>query len=103
MNEYLPILIVGAAIGLFTVVFLAAFLLEKDKKKSMGWERNMGDGEIIRRLLRYAKPFKGQFVLVFLVMLVSIAYDVLSPLLIGRIEELIKVYAILKKSSYGNA
>ena len=90
MNEYLPILIVGAAIGLFTVVFLAAFLLEKDKKKSMGWERNMADGEIIRRLLRYAKPYKGQFALVFLVMLLSIAYDVASPLLIGRIEELIK-------------
>ena len=90
MREYYPILIVGAVIGVFAAVFLIAFLVQKDKKKSMGWERNMGDGEIIRRLLRYAKPFKGQFVLVFLVMLVSIAYDVLSPLLIGRIEELIK-------------
>ncbi|MBR4194268.1 MAG: ABC transporter ATP-binding protein [Oscillospiraceae bacterium] len=90
VREYYPILIVGAVIGVFAAVFLIAFLVQKDKKKSMGWERNMGDGEIIRRLLRYAKPFKGQFVLVFLVMLVSIAYDVLSPLLIGRIEELIK-------------
>ena len=90
MCEYLPVLIVGAIIGVFAVGFLVAFLLQKDKKKSMGWERNMSDGEIIRRLLRYAKPYKGQFALVFLVMLFSIAYDVLSPLLIGRIEELIK-------------
>ena len=90
MREYLPILIVGAIIGVFTVVFLVAFLLEKDKKKSMGWERNMSDRDIVRRLLRYAKPYKGQFALVFLVMLFSIVYDVVSPLLIGRIEELIK-------------
>ena len=90
MREYLPVLIVGAIIGVFTVVFLVAFLLEKDKKKSMGWERNMPDREIIKRLLRYARPYKGQFLLVFLVMLFSIVYDVVSPLLIGQIEEMIK-------------
>jgi ATP-binding cassette subfamily B protein len=90
MHEYLPVLIVGAVIGVFAVVFLTAFLLEKDKKKSMGFERHVADREIIKRLLRYAKPYKGQFALVFLVMLFSIAYDVASPLLIGRIEEMIK-------------
>ena len=90
MPEYLPILIVGAIIGVFTVIFLVAFIMEKDKKKSMGFERNMADREIIRRLLRYAKPYRGQFLLVFLVMLLSIVYDVTSPLLIGRIEELVK-------------
>ena len=90
MREYLPILIVGAVIGVFAVVFLVAFFVQKDRKASMGWERNMKDGEIVRRLLRYAKPYKGWFILVFFIMLVSIAYDVLSPLLIGRIEELIK-------------
>ena len=31
MPEYLPVLIVGAVIGVFAVVFLTAFLLEKDK------------------------------------------------------------------------
>ena len=90
MREYLPILIVGAVIGVFAVVFLVAFFVQKDRKASMGWERNMKDGEIVRRLLRYAKPYKGWFVLVFFIMLVSIAYDVLSPLLVGRVEELIK-------------
>ena len=90
MREYLPILIVGTIIGVFTIIFLVAFFLEKDRKKSMGWERNMADREIIRRLLGYAKPYRGQFFLVFVVMLFSIVYDVVSPLLIGRIEELIK-------------
>ena len=90
MPEYLPLLIVGAIIGLFTLGFSLAFILEKDKKKSMGFERNMKDREIVRRLLRYARPYLGQFVLVFFVMLFSIVYDVLSPLLIGRIEEMVK-------------
>ncbi len=90
MPEYLPVLIVGAAIGVFTVILLAAFVLEKDKKTSMGFERNMPDREIIRRLLAYARPYRGQFALAFGVMLLSIGYDVLSPLLIGRIEELVK-------------
>lgn len=97
MPEYLPLLIVGAVIGVFTVVFLVAFLLQKDKKTSMGFERNMPDKEIIRRLLRYAKPYRGQFFLVGLVMLASIVYDVVSPLLVGRIEELVKASFPLAK------
>ena len=97
MPEYLPLLIVGAIIGLFTLGFSIAFLLEKDKKKSMGFERNMKDREIVRRLLRYAKPYLGQFILVFFVMLFSIVYDVLSPMLIGRIEEMVKADFVLSK------
>jgi ATP-binding cassette subfamily B protein len=92
---------VGAVIGVFAVVFLVAFFLQKDRKASMGWERHMGDKEIVRRLLRYAKPYRGWFVLVFGIMLVSIAYDVISPLLIGRIEEMIKVdFPLSKLFSY---
>ena len=97
MPEYLPLLIVGAIIGLFTLGFSIAFLLEKDKKKSMGFERNMKDREIVRRLLRYAKPYLGQFILVFFVMLFSIVYDVLSPMLIGQIEEMVKADFVLSK------
>ena len=101
MREYLPVLIVGAVIGIFAMVFLVAFFLQKDRKASMGWERHMGDKEIVRRLLRYAKPYRGWLVLVFGIMLVSIAYDVISPLLIGRIEEMIKVdFPLSKLFSY---
>ena len=90
MREYLPILIVGAIIGVFSALFLLAYALEKNKKESMGFDRHMADREIIRRLLRYARPHRKSFALVFIVMLFSIGYDIASPLLVGQIEELVK-------------
>lgn len=42
-----------------------------------------------RRLMQYAKPYWRQFLLVAGMMLFSIAYDVISPLIIGWIEQLI--------------
>ena len=90
MREYLPILIVAVIIGLFSVGFLAAYLLEKNKKESMGFDRHMEDREIVRRLLRYARPYRRQFLTVFFIMLFSIVYDLASPLLVGHIEETVK-------------
>ncbi len=87
MREYLPILIVGGIIGMFALVFLIAYLVARRKNVLENRERNMPDSEIIRRLLAYAKPYKWQFVLVFFVMLLSIGYEVISPLLVGHIEE----------------
>ena len=90
MNEYLPLLIVGAIIGLFSIFFSVAYALEKNKKESMGFDRHMDDREIIKRLMRYAKPYKKEFALVLVVMLFSIVYDIVSPLLVGHIEETVK-------------
>lgn len=90
MREYLPLLIVCAVIGVFTILFLAAYAVLKQKTKEETSERHMSDSEIIRRLLGYAKPYKKDFVLVFLIMLVSIAYDVVSPLLVADIQGTIK-------------
>ena len=90
MREYLPLLILGAIIGTFTVIFLLAYALEKNKKESMGFERNMADREIVRRLVQYAAPYKGSFVLVLIIMLVSIVYDLVSPLLIGHIVKVVQ-------------
>ena len=90
MNKYLPLLIVGAIIGVFTVVFTVAYALEKNKKESMGFDRHMSDREIIKRLLRYARPYAGRFIAVFVIMLFSIVYEIASPLLVGHIEETIK-------------
>jgi len=90
MNEYFPVLIVGAIIGIFTLIFLAAFFMEKNRKQTMGFDRHMADGEIVRRLLVYAKPHWKSFLLVFLVMLVSICYDLVSPLLVGHIQDTVK-------------
>ena len=90
MTEYLPVLIVGAIIGVFTLIFVAAYALEKNKKETMGFDRHMSDREIIARLLRYAAPYKKEFALTFAVMLLSIVYDLVSPLLVGNIQALVK-------------
>ncbi len=90
MYEFYPLLIVGAVVGLFSIVFLVAFLSIKNRKEAIGFDRNMKDGEIVRRLLLYAKPYAMRFVLVFAVMTFSIVYDIVSPLVIGYIEEMIK-------------
>ena len=90
MHEYLPLLIVGAIIGVFTILFLTVYALEKNKKESMGFERNMSDSEIVARLLAYAKPYWKEFALTLIIMLFSIGYDLLSPLLIGDIQALVK-------------
>ena len=90
MAEYLPILIVGAIIGTFSLVFLIAFFSIKNKKQAIGFDRNMPDREIILRLMQYAKPFWKSFVAVFFIMLLSIGHNILSPLLVGHIEEVVK-------------
>ena len=87
MREYLPILIVGAIIGLASAIFLAAYLLVKRKKEENEWDRSIPDSQIIRRLLHYATPYKRQFIVVFVVMLISIAYDLVAPVLVGNIQE----------------
>ena len=89
MHELYPLLIVGGVIGLFAIIFIVAFFSIKNRKEAIGFERNMKDSEIIRRLLTYARPYALRFVLVFCVMLISIVYDIVAPLLIGAVEEMI--------------
>lgn len=96
MNEYLPILIVGAIIGVFTAIFITVYILEKRKKETKDHERTMSDNEIMRRLIAYAKPYRGQFVLVFFIMLAAITYDLVSPLFVGEIQRLVKAEFVLK-------
>ena len=91
MKQFLPLLIACAVIGLFTLVFVAAYIALKRHVKHPENERHMTDSYLIKRLLQYARPYTKQFVLVFFIMLVSIAYDVMSPLLISRIQGLIKL------------
>ena len=90
MDKYLPILIVGAIIGIFTIAFLVAYIKVKRDKTMKEFHRNMPDKVIIRRLLGYAKPYRLQFALTFVIMLISIAYDLISPILVGNIQNLIK-------------
>ena len=90
MAEYMPIIIIGAVIGGFTLAFIIAYLTIKNNKTVVSFERNMPDGEIAKRLLQYAKPYWKNFIVVFVIMLLSIGHNILSPLLVGHIEEIVK-------------
>ena len=91
IREYLPIVIVAAVIGAFTVAFLIAWAaLKKHRDDSDDRERRLSDKELIGRLLRYAKPHWKSFVACLLIMLFSVVYDVISPLLMGEVQNLIK-------------
>ncbi len=90
MYEYLPILIVGAIIGVFSTAFIIAYILLCKQKEEKDKERIMSDGELIKRLMEYAKPYWKTFILIFFIMLASIVYDIVSPLIIGNIEEMVK-------------
>ncbi len=91
MHEFLPILIVGAIIGVFTIIFFVAFCIVKKQKEDMtDRDRHMSDKEIIGRLLKYGKPYWKNFIAVFFIMLFSIAFEIISPLLMGKLQEIIK-------------
>ena len=89
MLNFNPLLLVGGVVGVFSLIFIIAYLSIKDKKSAIGFERNMKDSEIAKRLLAYAKPYIPNFIFVLFLMLFSIAYDIASPLLIGHIEKII--------------
>ncbi len=90
MYNYYPLLIIGATLGVLSIVFILAYALMKDKSTAIGFDRHMKDSEILRRLLHYAKPYKWRFLLVGVLVLISIVYDILSPLLIGNAERLVE-------------
>ena len=89
MYEFLPLLIIGAIIGLFSVLFVLAYVLMKNKKEAIGFDRNMKDSEIIKRLLSYARPHAKGFVAVGVIMLFSVVYDVVSPIIMGNVVQLL--------------
>ena len=89
MREFFPLLVVGGVIGTFTLIFVFAYAFMKNKKEAIGFDRNMKDGEIMARLLKYARPHWASFLLAFLIMLFSIAYDIIAPIIVGNIEKLV--------------
>ena len=84
-----PLLIAFAVIGIFTAAILLAFFLVKEKKDAFGFDRNMKDSEIIRRLFRYAKPYLGKFGIALLLMILGVASEIASPLIIGNITDIL--------------
>ena len=94
MNEFLPVIIAAAIIVLFAIGFVIAYALIKNKKESLGFDRNIPDREIIARLLKYARPHTASFVVAGLLMLLAVGYDIISPLLVGRIERLLSTAGV---------
>ncbi len=95
-KTYYPLIIMGGILGIFAVIFMLAYSTIKNNKEEIGFDRNISDKEIIKRLLAYAKPHWKSFAFVLVLMLFSISYDIVSPLLIGNIQGLIKADFLLK-------
>ncbi|MCD8012766.1 MAG: ABC transporter ATP-binding protein/permease [Lachnospiraceae bacterium] len=89
LRHIYPLLLTGAIIGMVSAVLILAYTFVKEKTDSADFERTMKDSEIIKWLVSYAKPYWKQFLLVLLLMIFTIAYSVLSPLIVGRIENLV--------------
>ena len=90
MMEFLPVLIVGSIIGAFAIVFVIAYIAISKEKQNEDDDRHMSDKELVVRLLGYAKPYWKSFVLVLFIMMFSIVYDIVSPLIVGDIQNLVK-------------
>ena len=90
MHEFFPLVAVGAVLGVLTVIFVIAYMTIRKQKEAIGFDRYMKDSEITRRLLAYAKPYWKNFAFVLLVMLFSVSYDIIAPILMGRIVGMIE-------------
>lgn len=90
MYEFYPLIAVGAVLGVVSAIFIAAYMTIRKQKAEIGFDRSMKDGEIVKRLLKYARPHAKSFALVLVIMLFSISYDIISPIIMGNIVEMIK-------------
>lgn len=85
--EATPILIVGAILGIISAVFIVAAVVVKDNKDK--FVRSVKDGALLKRLWSYAAGNKWHFIVAGIFMIFSVMYDILSPLIVGRIESVI--------------
>ena len=85
-----PLVYVGIILGVFTLIFIVSFLTIKDKKEAFGFDRNMKDSEITKRLIKYALPHYKSIIIVFTVMVISIASDIILPLITGDITRILQ-------------
>ena len=87
MYEFFPLLVVGAIIAVFSTAFIIAYALMKDKKEAIGFDRNMKDSEILKRLWPYVMRRKKLFILALILVLFSTVYSIGSPALLGKAIE----------------
>ncbi len=89
MYEYFPILATGAFVSVASVIFIIAYAVMKKKRGAKEFDRSMKDTEIIKRLAVYAKPHLMSFVAVLLIMALTIAYDIISPIITAKITGMV--------------
>ena len=85
-----PLIYVFAILIAFTLIFVIAFIMMKDKKEAFGFERNMKDSELIRRLFVYGKKHTKAFIIVLIIMLFSISSDIFLPIMTGKIINILQ-------------
>ena len=85
-----PIIYVGSILGVLSIIFIVSYLCIKDKKEAFGFDRNMKDSEITKRLLKYAKPYYKSFIVVFIILLLIIGADIILPIITGSIVDVIQ-------------
>lgn len=89
MHEFFPLIAVGAVLGVLSVIFICAYMTIRKQKEAIGFDRYMKDSEITRRLLAYARPYWKRFAFVLCLMLFSVSYDIVAPILMGHIVDII--------------
>lgn len=90
LKEFFPLIAVGGGLGIISICFIVAFMTIRKQKEAIGFDRHMKDSEITRRLLKYAKPYTRNFIFVLIIMIFSISYDIIAPILMGKIVDMIK-------------
>jgi len=85
-----PLVYIPIILGVVSIIFILAFLLMKDKKEAFGFERNMKDSVIIRRLLVYGKKYYKNYILILLLMAFTIVSDIVLPLITGDITSILQ-------------
>jgi len=84
-----PLLIIGAILGTLSIIFLIAYVSIKNKKEVLGFDRNMSDTYIIKKLLSYAKPHLKSFIVVFLLMIFCVSADIILPIITGGVTSIL--------------
>ncbi len=84
-----PLIIIGSFLGGATTLMFFVFARIKEKKEAFGFDRNMKDSLITKRLAGYARPYLKSFVFVLFLMAVTVAADIILPLIIGHVTSLL--------------
>ncbi len=84
-----PLYIIGAVLGTLSIIFIVAYASIKNKKEVLGFDRNMSDTIIIKRLLGYAKKHYKSFIIVFLLMVFCVSADIVLPIITGSVTEIL--------------